>query len=205
MKINFRVIGQKIERVKQTKFWYISRQTPEIFKFQISQVQSKVRISSGLLAKLKYYLKSDLLRTVYFAIFDSILRYGIQVQVQNRNQAIKDIEKIQEKTSRIFNFKWKNDPVNLLFKNSETMKMKDILTFNNCLFVYDQINEDMPSNFEDFFTTSENKHPCNTIIKTLSNSTTYGLNCVRHRAASEWNEINKNCQYYRLEQPYFQT
>ena len=38
MKINFRVIGQKIERVKQTKFWYISRQTPEIFKFQISQV-----------------------------------------------------------------------------------------------------------------------------------------------------------------------
>ena len=85
------------------------------------------------------------------------------------------------------------------------MKMKDILTFNNCLFVYDQINEDIPSNFEDFFTTSENQHACNTIIKTLSNSTTYGLNCVRHRAASEWNEINKNCQYYRLEQPYFQT
>ena len=30
------------------------------------------------------------------------------------------------------------------------MKMKDILTFNNCLFVYDQINEDMPSNFNFF-------------------------------------------------------
>ena len=63
------------------------------------------------------------------------------------------------------------------------MKMKDILTFSNCLFVYDQINEDMPSNFEDFFTTSENQHPYNTrgrknntIIKTLSSSTTYGLN-----------------------------
>ena len=78
------------------------------------------------------------------------------------------------------------------------MKMKDILTFKNCLFVYDQINEYMPSNFEDFFTTSENKHPYNTwgrknntIIKTLSNSTTYGLNSVRHRTASEWNEITK--------------
>ena len=35
------------------------------------------------------------------------------------------------------------------------MEMKDILTFSNCLFVYDQINEDMPSNFDDFFTTSE--------------------------------------------------
>ena len=31
--------------------------------------------------------------------------------------------------------------------------MKDILTFKNCHFVYDQINEDMLSNFEDFFAT----------------------------------------------------
>ena len=74
--------------------------------------------------------------------------------------------------------------------------MKDI--FNNCLFVYDQTNEDMPSNVEDFFPTSENQHPyntrgrkSNTIIKTLSNSTTYCLNSVRHRAVSEWNEITK--------------
>ena len=78
------------------------------------------------------------------------------------------------------------------------MKMKDILTCNNCLFVYDQINEDMPSNFDNFFSTSKNQHPYNTrcrknntIIKTLSNSTTYGLNFVRHRAASEWNELTR--------------
>ena len=77
------------------------------------------------------------------------------------------------------------------------MKMKHILTFNNCLFVYDQINEDMPSNFDDFFTTSENQHPYNTrgrknstIIKTF-NSATYTLNSARHRAVSEWNEITR--------------
>ena len=93
--------------------------------------------SSGLLAKLRYYVKPDLLWTVYFAISDSILRYGIQVWGQNRNQAIKDIEKIQEKIIWILNLKWKNDPVNPLFKNSKIMKIKDILTFNNCLFVYD--------------------------------------------------------------------
>ena len=75
------------------------------------------------------------------------------------------------------------------------MKMEDILTFNNCLFVYDQINEDMPTNIDNFFTTSENQHPCNTrgrknntIIKTLSNPTTYCLNSVRQGATSEWND-----------------
>ena len=69
----------------------------------------------------------------------------------------------------------KNNP------NSKITKMKDILkgilTFTNCIFVYDQINEEMPSNIDGFFTTSENQHPYNTrgrkyntITKTLSNS-----------------------------------
>ena len=154
--------------------------------------------SSGLLAKLRYYVNSCLLRTVYFAIFDSIVRYGIQDWRQNKYQAIKDIETIQEKTIRILNLKSKTDSVNPLFKNSKIMKMKDILTFNNCLVVYDQINEDMPFSFEDLFSTSENQHSYNTrgrknntIVKTLPNSTTYFLNSVRHRAASKWNEIIK--------------
>ena len=76
--------------------------------------------------------------------------------------------------------------------------MKDILTFNICLFVYDETNEDMLSNFDDFLNTSENQHSYNTrgsknntIIKTKPNSTTYGLNSVRHRAASKWNEITR--------------
>ena len=42
----------------------------------------------------------DVLKAVYFAIFDSILdsqRYGIQVWVEHRNQTMKDIENVQEK------------------------------------------------------------------------------------------------------------
>ena len=87
-------------------------------------------------------------------------------------------KKIKEKIIQILNFKWKNDPVNPLFKNSKIMKMKDILTFSKFLFEYDQINEDMPFKFDNFFIISENQHPYNTrdrknntIIKTLSNST----------------------------------
>ena len=75
-----------------------------------------MRRIGGLLAKLRYYVKPDLLQTVYFAFFDSILRYGIQVLGQNRSEAIKDIEKIQERTTGIPTFKWKNDRVSPLLK-----------------------------------------------------------------------------------------
>ena len=57
----------------------------------------------------------------------------------------------------------------------------------------------MPGNFRDFFLTAENQHNYNTrgttdkaTIKTTINSTTYDLNSVQYRAASEWNQISKN-------------
>ena len=42
---------------------------------------------------------------------------------------MRDIDKIQDKTIQILNFKWKNEQVNPWFKKSKIMKMKDILTF----------------------------------------------------------------------------
>ena len=87
--------------------------------------------------------------------------------------------------------------------------MTDFLNFNNCFFVYDQINEDMLYNFDDFFTTLENLHSYNirtrknnTIIKTLPNSRTYGLYSVRHRAITEQSEITRTINTIK---PYLQN
>ena len=38
------------------------------WKFQTEQIKQKLSWSCGLLAKLRYYNKPDLLRAVYFAI-----------------------------------------------------------------------------------------------------------------------------------------
>ena len=96
-------------------------------------------------------------------------------------------------------FKGRNNPNNSHFKKTEIMKLKDILLYNNWIFSYDQINENLPENFKDFFLTAENQHNYNTkgttnktIIKTTINSLTYGLNSVQYRAASVWNQISKN-------------
>ena len=82
--------------------------------------------------KIKVLSQNRLLKTVYFAIFDSILRYAIQVWGQHRNQTIKEIEQIQEKAVRIMSIKPKNEPINPLFQNSKITKFKDILAYNNC-------------------------------------------------------------------------
>ena len=46
-----------------------------------------------MLAKLRKCIKRDLLKTVCVGIFDSILRYAIQVWGQHKNQTVKQIKK----------------------------------------------------------------------------------------------------------------
>ena len=112
---------------------------------------------------------------------------------------MKEIEHIQEKAIRIMSFKPKNEPTNPLFRNLKIVKFKDILAYNNCIFVHDQLNENLPESFSDFFMTAPAQHNYNTrgsrnnsITKSITNSVTYGLNYVRHRAASDWNAIIKH-------------
>ena len=104
--------------------------------------------------QIKISCQTELFRTVYFTIFDSVLRYAVQVWGQHRDQKIKEIEKLQEEAIRIMSFKGRSDPTNPLFKKLEIMKLKNILYYN-CIFAYNQINENL---HEDFFLTAENQH-----------------------------------------------
>ena len=88
------------------------------WKFQAEQIKSKLSRSCGLLAKLRYiliYIKPDLLRTVYFAIFDSMLRYALQVWGQNKTITFKEIEELQNRSIRIKCFKSKLEPTKTLY------------------------------------------------------------------------------------------
>ena len=115
--LNFRISGQKINEVKKTKYLGIYLDEHLTWNFQLNQIKTKLSRICGLLAKLRYHVKTELIRTVHFAIFDPVLRYAVQVWAQHRNEVIKEIKKLQEKAIRIMSFKGRNDPVNLLFKH----------------------------------------------------------------------------------------
>ena len=67
--LNFRISGQKIDTIKQAKYLAVYLDEGLTWKFQTGQTKSKLKRNFGLPAKLRYYIKPDLLRTVYFAIF----------------------------------------------------------------------------------------------------------------------------------------
>ena len=67
-------------------------------------------------------------------------RLGVSIEIKQ----LKKLNKFKKKAIRIMSFKTKSEPTNPLFRNLKIIKFKDILAYNNCIFVYDQLNENLP-------------------------------------------------------------
>ena len=80
---------------------------------------------------------------------------------QAQTQVLQNIEKIQNKSLRILNFKNPWEPIEQIYKESKIFKLKDIVTISNLKFVYDQMNKLSPRVFEKKFI-NKTRHLYNT-------------------------------------------
>ena len=60
----FRIIRQKIDTIKQTKYLGLYLDEGLTWKFQTEQIKNKLSRSCGLQARLRYYVKHYILKTV---------------------------------------------------------------------------------------------------------------------------------------------
>ena len=78
----------------------------------LKMLKQKLSRDNGFLAKTRYYLPSNLRKTIQFnSIFESNFRYRCQIWRQRKSKHIHDIE-LQRKAVRIINFKSKYAPSN---------------------------------------------------------------------------------------------
>ena len=87
-KLNLRVNDQKVDSKKQTKYVGVWLDKHLAFKAHIEAIKWKLTIASGILAKLGHYVSRKTFRSIYYALFDSNLRYACQIWGQNANTYI---------------------------------------------------------------------------------------------------------------------
>ena len=195
-KLNFRISGQKIKIFSRTKYLGIILDENLTFGPHLDNLKLKLNRGNCLLSKIRYYVQAGLLRTIYYALFDSHLRYGSQIWGQVNNLDISKIKTTQNKALRIINFKGRLENADELYKNSRIFKLQDIIKIDNCLFVYDQLKGNLPKNFNNFFNHKSNQHRYNTrrnrVIVPLVKTSTYGSNSITLQAIKHWNEIQEN-------------
>ena len=96
--MNFRISGQKVNIMKETKYLGMIMDEHLTFKNHMDTVKLKLNRANGLLAKLRHYMNSTLLRTIYIATFEHHLRYGCQLWGKHKHKSYKILKKSKTKT-----------------------------------------------------------------------------------------------------------
>ena len=90
---------------------------------------------------MRKYVSLEILRSIYFAVFDSYLSSCCLVWAQNRS-TIQRILILQKKAVRIIDFQPRNSHTIPLFKQSSILKFQDKICLENILFVSKSLNND---------------------------------------------------------------
>ena len=84
-----------------------------------------------------------------------------------------------------------------LFKQLEILKFDDSIAVNNCSFVYDYLNNNLPGAFTNTFIRTNDLYEYSTRQATTGKlfipsykSTTFGLKCIYKRCINSWNYLS---------------
>ena len=193
--MNFRISWQKIKVKTCAKYLGIIIDEFLNWKSHYNVLITKLGGSIGLLSELRYFVSANLLRTVYFAIFDSYLRYACQVWRQNKSASTKEITSIQDKALRIIYFKDRSAATEPLYNEKKIIKFFDLISFYNCL-IAEHLNKNLPSLFSGYFTYVADLHNHNTrgALKKLVNvpyckASFYGTHSITVKSVKDWSNL----------------
>ena len=200
--MNFRISGQRIKVKTCAKYLGIIIDEFLNWKSHFNVLRTKLGRSIGLVSKIRYFAAVNLLRTIYFAVFDSYLHYRCQVRGQNKNASTKEIASIQDKALRIMSFKNRNAATGPLYHKKKIIKFFDLIYFYNCLLIAEHLNQDLPLAISGYFIYMDNINNHNTrgALKRLVNvpyakTIYYGTHSITAKSVKDWNNLQNKAVF----------
>ena len=133
------------------------------WKDHINDIAVKLNRANALLFKIRNFVNITILKTIYFAIFDSHINYANLVWAQNSN-AMSRILTLQKKAMRIITFQSRNCHSGPLFFKLKLLKFNDKVHLENVLLISKFINSLLPPVFNNWFTFRSNVHNYETTL-----------------------------------------
>ena len=147
-----------------------------------------------MLSKIRHYVDTNIIRSLYFSIFSSHINYCCQVWGQGGNPHLNKILSIQRSALRIINFMPFRSDVSLMFHSLNIPLFSNLVQTCNILFVFDSLSNNLPVSISNFFKQSRDAHSYNTrnsknrkLVLPKFKSVKYGKNSIKYQCTAEWN------------------
>jgi len=165
----------------------------------IYHIRSKILHSLFKLNRAKCLLSKKSLTLLYYAHVHSHLNYCSVILSLTTKKNLDSLFILQKRAIRIIYKAKYRDHTNPLFYESKILRLNDIIKFNQIVFIYDQINKNLPPSFNDTW----NKH-CRAVDYNLRNKEDYYIPMLKYRKLSkhplydiprQWNNFDLNFKH----------
>ena len=194
--LKIKLNGKKLIPAKYVKYLGIIIDSRLNWKEHVNTLSGKLARANGMLSKIRHYVPACTLKSIYYAIFSSLMTYSCITWGQSHNSNIKRIGTLQNKALRNINFATSRQSSNPLYANSEILKFEDNVKLQNFLYAHDSLKGTLPTVHNNIFELSKDIHNYPTkcsnqhrIVISKVNTQTSGSNSIKCQTTSFWNEI----------------
>ena len=196
--LSIKIEGSKLKPCDNVKYLGLFLDKNMSWDFHINQLSKKLSRANGILAKIRHFLPTKIIISVYYSIFYSHIIYGCSVWSLTTKLNIDIITVLQKKCIRIINFAPFNSHTNELFDKNQLLKLEDIIKCEQLKLVFDFKNKKLPNDLQNLFQLNSDIHTHTTrnvkkegLHVPQINTNTYGNKSIRYAAPVLWNALLK--------------
>ena len=193
LKLNLKINDQQLNREFFIKYLGVMIDSNLNWKKHAESVVKKIRRSVGILSKIRYYVSTEILMTLYYALVYPFIMYGLIVWGNTYETTIKPVFVIQKRAVRVITFSNFDQHSSPFFKALKIVKFPDLVTYLIAIYMYKFHNQLLPGVFASFFTKVHTVHSYNTrhsakLTYYLPKArTNYGKFSIRFQGPKIWN------------------
>ena len=174
------------------------------WKSPINYIAKKIKRSIGILSKLRYFLNTKTLFSLYYTLVEPFFNSCVIAWGNAYQSTLQPLSNLQKKAIRIITFSSFTEHSSPLFKDLNIAKLSDIITLQLAVFMYKFHNQLLPSVFDAFFNPARNIHSHNTRLSCRMTyaipkaRTNYGILNIRFQGVKVWNDISDDIKLLPL-------
>lgn len=174
--------------------------------FHIKHVTSKLSSALGIMTRIRKLVPRSVLRTIYFALFNSHLQYGLIAWGSAAKSNLKKIITLQNRAVRLLSGLPRRCNISLQYKNQRILKFEDMRIFEISKIMHQYSNGNLPVCFNKYFEEVANLHAHDT--RSTSSNWLFiprfisgrSQRSIKFAGAKVWNDIPESlkCLPYHL-------
>ena len=189
-------MNHEINRTSHIKFLGIILDENLTWNLHINEICNKLKRYFHIFYNIRHLLSKDNIKTIYYALIYSRIKYGISVYGQASNTKLNKVQKLQNQLLKVLSGKKFRFPTDELHDEFELLTVKDISEQEILTFVHNFFSNNLPPVFDGYFETLASRHNRNTrngssLLKIPRHPTNITESSIKIMGAKLWNKLDK--------------